>query len=208
MVFARVFTAVFLLVCITSTVVTFILPESYVSTARVLVVGDRSSDCKIIRSDAVLGPAIDKLNLSAVWGRKYNAGKNLNITNTMQLLTSRLEVFPEPDARVIDIKVFSEDKNEAARIANAVAEAYRTASIGRRKASQAPVDPLVIDDPPVLIIDLAQPALRPCRPNKPLNLALGALAGIFLGLVAGGIVAGFVSHSKDAKPPERDPAKF
>jgi serine/threonine protein kinase/uncharacterized protein involved in exopolysaccharide biosynthesis len=41
---------------------------------------------------------------------------------------------------------------------------------------------------PVEIIDRAVPAQRPIRPNKPLNIFLGAVAGVFLGLIAGGLV--------------------
>ena len=39
------------------------------------------------------------------------------------------------------------------------------------------------------IIDRAVAPLRPSRPNKALNLALGALVGIFLGTMAGGVGA-------------------
>jgi capsular polysaccharide biosynthesis protein len=194
MIFVRVFAAVFLLTCITSAVITFILPETYASTARVSVDADKSTECKVIQSDAVLGPAIDKLDLNAEWGRKYNAGQNLNTTNTALLLKARLEVSPEPNTRLIDIKVFSEDKNEAARIANAIADSYSSHPRSADNSSK------------IEIVDRATPGLAPVRPNKTLNLIVGVLAGIVLGSIAGGIAAGLVSLSRDAKPPKRDPA--
>ena len=41
----------------------------------------------------------------------------------------------------------------------------------------------------VEIIDRAEPALRPIRPNKPFNLFLGAVTGTLLGAMAGGAAA-------------------
>jgi hypothetical protein len=43
------------------------------------------------------------------------------------------------------------------------------------------------------IIDRAQPGIRPVRPNKPMNLFIGASAGIILALVVGGAAAWLVS---------------
>jgi capsular polysaccharide biosynthesis protein len=200
MIFARVFTVIFLLTCIISTVITFILPESYASTARVSVDADKTTECKAIQSDAVLGPAIDKLDLNVAWGRKYNAGQSLNATNTLSLLKARLEVFPEPNTRLIDIKVFSEDKNEAARIANAIADSCST-HLRSNDNSATPA-------PKMEIVDRATPGLAPVRPDKTLNIVVGVLAGIVLGSIAGGTVAGLVSISRDAKPPRRDPEKL
>ena len=48
----------------------------------------------------------------------------------------------------------------------------------------------------VEIIDRAQPGLRPVRPNKPLNLAIGALAGMLFGTGGGAARIGFESWKK------------
>ena len=42
---------------------------------------------------------------------------------------------------------------------------------------------------PVEVVRLAQPGNWPVRPNKPLNITLGAIVGIFLASVAGAISA-------------------
>ena len=200
MIFTRAFMAVFLLTCITSAIVTFILPESYASTARVSVDADKSGECKVIQSEAVLGQVIDKLDLNAVWGKKYDGGNPLNATNTIQLLKKRMEVVPGRNTGLIDITVFSEDKNEAAQIANAIADSYRNQSGSADKPATSA--------PKIEIVDRATPGLVPARPNKPLNLSVGVLAGIVLGFIAGKVAAGLASISRDAKPPGSGPAKF
>ena len=45
----------------------------------------------------------------------------------------------------------------------------------------------------VEIVDRAVPALRPSRPNKPLNIALGMLVGAILGLIAS-LATWVISH--------------
>src|SRR5690242_20911010 len=86
--------AVFLLVVITATLVTFILPESYSSTARIRVERDQSdisplfagqqfsgfydpyfiqTEFEVIQSQVVLGRVIQDLDLQKVWGKKYGA---------------------------------------------------------------------------------------------------------------------------------------
>jgi capsular polysaccharide biosynthesis protein len=182
MIFARVFIPIFLLVFISSIVVTFILPESYASTAHVAVKTDPPSACKVISSEDVLKPVIDALNLNLVWGKKYNSGNPLNQAETLKLLKSRLEVIPDRGAGVVDIRMFSEDKIEAAQIANAVADAYSSRLLSATNAAVG-----------AQILERATPGQTPVRPNKPLNIFIGAVAGILLGSIAGGIVAGLGS---------------
>src|SRR4249920_732541 len=81
--------AVFLLVVITATLVTFILPESFASSARIKVERDKSdieeltgggglrynpydpyfiqTEFEIIQSETILGKVIEVLNLNDVW---------------------------------------------------------------------------------------------------------------------------------------------
>ena len=79
---------------------------------------------------------------------------------------------------LIEIRVFSDDPSEAAKLANAIAESYR-----EYRSSTIPAE----------IVDKAVPGLRPVRPNKPLNIALGILGGMLLALVAGAGMAGLVA---------------
>ena len=82
-----------------------------------------------------------------------------------------MHLHPVRNTSLIAISIYSEQPEEAARIANEIAQTYKnhiTHSSFR-----------------VEIIDQAAPAVRPIRPNKPLNLAIAVLLGLVLGTAAG-----------------------
>jgi uncharacterized protein involved in exopolysaccharide biosynthesis len=141
--FFAVFTVVFVLVVMTSVVITFIMPESYASTARVKV---ESSDTppfsqgiaqsaydpyfiqttfEIIQSQIVLDPVIDQLKLNDTWGKKYSNGETLKPSETLKLLKRRISLAPVRNTKLIAITVYSDNRDEAAQIANAIAESYQ-----------------------------------------------------------------------------------
>ena len=135
---------VFLITFITATVVTFILRPSYASTARIKIEPDIISDIQgvgtgdvtyapydpyfiqtafeIIQDQVVLGKVIKNLDLNVKWGKKYNAGEPLETSITMQMLKRRMSLNPVRNTKLIEITVRSEDRDEAALIANAVTE--------------------------------------------------------------------------------------
>src|SRR6266436_2403516 len=145
--------AVFLLVVITATLVTFILPESFSSTTRIKIerdvtdvpgMSDRpampgydpyfiQTEFEVIQSELILGKVITELDLNKEWGKKYAGGETLKTTETMAVLKSRLDLRPVRNTELIEIRVFSERPEEAAKIANAIAEALAilAASSGR-----------------------------------------------------------------------------
>lgn len=184
-VFLNVFSFVFLLVFVLSVVRTFLLPEVYASTARVKVeLGAASgsdprsvqTEIEVIKSEVVLGQVVGDLKLNDEWGKKY--GGTLKTSESMGLLKQRLEVRRVNDTSIIEIRAFSEIPNEAAKAANSVAEAYRdhvhkqTQHLDRGSLME------------VEIVERAIPGMRPVRPNKPVNIGLGALTGIWLAFVA------------------------
>jgi capsular polysaccharide biosynthesis protein len=200
-VFFALFTSVFLLVVVTTTLVTFILPESFVSKARIVLrppaetateapgpQGPSSgldsrflnTQCEIIQSELVLGKVIDDLDLNREWGKKFANGERLRTSETLALLRGRVDLRPTPNTSIIEIRSYSERPEEAAKIANAVAEAYRTRLL--HSSSVAAISGGVR----VELLDHAVPGFRPVRPNKPLNITLGVLIGLVLGLVVGG----------------------
>ena len=149
--------AVFLLVVITATLVTFILPESYSSIARIKVERDRSdimdftgqsllggydpyfiqTEFEIIQSEVVLGKVIEGLNLNEKWGKKYNGGQKFTTTETMGVLKKQMDLRPARNTSLIEIRVYSENAEEAAQLANKIAETYQTYRLDqRRKFSQ------------------------------------------------------------------------
>ena len=137
--------AVFLLVVITATLVTFILPESFSSTTRIKIERDSpdingmtegrgmiaydpffiQTEFELIQSEVILGKVIDDLDLNKEWGKKYANGDRLKTSETIGLLKARMDLRPVRNTSLIEIRVFSEKAEEAARIANAVAEAYK-----------------------------------------------------------------------------------
>jgi|SRR5665213_802397 len=151
-IFINVFVAVFLITLIVATAITFILPESYASTARIKVESDPidgpaqtpsydpyfiQTTFEITQSQLVLNPVIDKLKLNVEWGKKYFAGQTLKTSQTLELLKQRLQLAPVRNTKLIAITVYSDDKNEAAQIANAIAEAYRDYRVRFRAESAA-----------------------------------------------------------------------
>jgi len=140
--------AVFLLVVITATLVTFILPEYFASTARIKVDRDKSdieeltsggagvrfnpydpyfiqTEFEIIQSETILGRVIDVLDLNNKWGKKMMDGGKLKTSETLVLLRGRLDLRPVRNTTLIDIRVLSENANEARDLANQIAETYK-----------------------------------------------------------------------------------
>ncbi len=186
-----VFVTVFLITMIIATAITFILPESFASTARIKLDQSLTStnaydpyfiqtEFEIIQSQIVLEPVIARLNLSVEWGKKYFNGETLKTTQALEILKGRLSLAPVRGTKLIAITVYSDERNEAAGIANAVAEAYRDYAAGKNNQ--------------VEIVDRAEPGRYPVKPNKPLNITLSAVAGMVLGGLAAAIVGLFASR--------------
>lgn len=136
--------AVFLLVVITATLVTFILPEAFSSTARIRVEREGSdiqelggmpvaasydpyfiqTEFEVIRSQQILERVIEELNLNEEWGRRYAGGQTLKTTETIRFLLRQINLKPVRNTSLIEIEVFSENPQEAADLANAIAQAY------------------------------------------------------------------------------------
>ena len=129
--------AVFLLVVITATLVTFILPENYSSTARIKVERDQSdisgltqagpvmgmydpyfiqTEFEVIQSEVVLGKVIEEMNLNEEWGKKLG-GEKLKTSETMMLLKRVMDLRPVRNTTLIEVRVFSEKPEEAAKLA-------------------------------------------------------------------------------------------
>ena len=182
---------IFLIVMIVSTAITYILPEAYSSTARVQVRGPQflQTEFEVIQSQVVLSNAVWKLRLNDVWGKKYFNGETLKTYESVKIMKSRLTLAPVRGTEIIAITAFSDDRREAAQVANAIAAAYQDFCTERKIANaEKPADASIVVDPMVTIIDAAEPASQPCKPNKPLNLALGAGLGLVLGSIAGGVL--------------------
>jgi uncharacterized protein involved in exopolysaccharide biosynthesis len=83
------------------------------------------TDFEAIQSEIVLSNVISTLNLSEKWGEKYNARKPFKIDETIRFLKQRMNINLARNTKLIEISFRSEDPDDAARIANAIANAYR-----------------------------------------------------------------------------------
>src|SRR5579859_5031817 len=145
--------AVFLLVVITATLVTFILPESYSSVARIKVERDQSdiqtlagqqaigsydpyfiqTEFEVIQSEVVLGKVVEALKLNEEWGKRYNAGQRFTTSETMGLLKRQIDLRPVRNTSLIEIRVYSEKPDEAAMLANEITKTYQAYRLETRR---------------------------------------------------------------------------
>ena len=92
------------------------------------------SEFEVIQSDAVLGKAIKDLNLDEAWGKKRGKDKKLSEAETLALLRKRLDLKPLRNTSLIEIRGKGENSEEAAKIVNAVAKAYKDHRVEQRLA--------------------------------------------------------------------------
>jgi len=141
----EVILAVLLLVVVTGTAFTLTLPKKYMSDARIMVRDDNMSvdvferqmpqgynpfflrtQYEIIKSRQLLYQVINDLNLQQVWGEELNDdGTPLTREQAFDKLSSSVKVEQFRDTSIVAIQVYSEDPDEAARIANEIAGVYR-----------------------------------------------------------------------------------
>ena len=144
--------AVFLLVAVTTTLVTFILPPKYASTVRISVQKDApdilgiggvqsynhfdpywvQTEFEKIQSKAILIPVITNLDLHIKWGEKYKES-SLPIDVAYKILKSETDVNQSRNTTLIEIKAFSDDPAEAAAIANKIADVYKESRLATWK---------------------------------------------------------------------------
>jgi polysaccharide biosynthesis transport protein len=149
--------AVFLLVVLTTTAVTFILPESYASTVRIEVGKDTpdiapllgaqpapqfdpyfiQTEFEKIKSKRVLHKVIDNLRLVEDWSKRLGVEGRLTKGEVYQLLGKQIDVRQFRNTSLIEIRVYSENKQEASNIANEIASVYRSLRLeSRREAAE------------------------------------------------------------------------
>jgi capsular polysaccharide biosynthesis protein len=216
-VFTVAFVFTFLLVFVTTVLNTVTVEKIYASTARIKI--DRimsntpgrkgseemsdteyarliQTELEVIRSELILRKVIETLDLNAVWGRKIGLGSDnkLKTYETMIMLKRQTDIRPVPETSLVQIRVLSDRPEEAARIANTIAQVY---SEFMATAS---------DRVRVEVVDSAYPGTRPVRPNVPLNITLGFLGGMALALAVGtgsGVITFLIrrnSRKKSAAP--------
>lgn len=155
--------AVILLVVVTGVSYTLTLPKIYMANARLSVREDSmdmdvferqyvagynpyflKTQYEIIQSRPILYLVLDNLNLQQIWGDKMSDdGVPLKRDIAFLLLSKSVRVNQYRDTSLIDIQVYREDREEAARIANEIASVYRDQRLNmKRREIKRAVDAL------------------------------------------------------------------
>jgi len=132
---------VFLLIVTATTIWSLTAPKQYDSTVALKLESDRpavsvygrdtgtldmisfGNEYEVIQSKVVLYPVIDELKLQQRWGTKAGSS-DISKEVIFEILKGSLHTRIKHGTTVIEIRCRSEDKAEAAEIANAVARAY------------------------------------------------------------------------------------
>lgn len=145
--------AVFFLVVLTTAVVSYFLPKSYSASVSISVDKDVTdvgsplanstsmsgydpfwiqTQVKKIESASVLYDVIRKYDLPKRWA-DLNDGQPLTIEQAFLYMKNKMRVRPDRNTSIIEISFRSRDPEEAAKIANAVAQAYRDSRLAQRR---------------------------------------------------------------------------
>jgi uncharacterized protein involved in exopolysaccharide biosynthesis len=81
------------------------------------------NEFELIQSDLILAKVIDSLGLVKKWSKQ--GGRKLQMADALVMLKNRLELRPVRCTSLVEIRLTSENPEEAAEISNTVAEEYR-----------------------------------------------------------------------------------
>ena len=182
------FLLVFLLTAVNTTVVSFFMPKTYMSMSRISLEKDTSdiaplngmqsgetafdpyfiqTELEVIQSQNVLGKVVAKCNLTDKWKRKD--GNSLTSIEAREWLGKRIDIRQLRETSIIELRAYDRRRDLAQQIAQALAEEYQTHRTDAQKKR-------------VEIIDYADLPVQAVRPNIPLNITLGVVAGLILGV--------------------------
>jgi succinoglycan biosynthesis transport protein ExoP len=155
--------AVSILVVLTGTVYTLMLPNIYAASSRISVSEDSPeinpfavqqsymstynpyflrTQFEILTSKPILHEVINRLNLEESWGKE---GEVLPRNIALKILQNSIDVFQQRDTSLIVISVKRDDPKETAKIANEIAEVYRDSRLDiASKDARAAIDQIAI----------------------------------------------------------------
>ena len=192
---------VFLLTAVTTTVVSFLLPKTYMSMSRISLEKGTSdiaplngmqsgetafdpyfiqTELEVIQSQEILGKVVAKCNLTNE--PKLWRGNELTEIQARKILERAIDIRQFRNTSIIELRVYERDKILARDIAQALAEVYQDYRTDAQKKR-------------VEIIDDADLPVQAVRPNIPLNITLGVIVGLILGVG----LAFFIAHLDTAQ---------
>ncbi|MCF7838616.1 MAG: polysaccharide biosynthesis tyrosine autokinase [Candidatus Marinimicrobia bacterium] len=144
--------AVAILVVLTGSAVTFMLPRIFMAQARILVRQDEMAldvfsrqpvmgfspffmrtQYEVIQSRPMLNEVVRNLDLQVVWGKTRGDGTPLSREAALRELRGSLKVEQYRETSLIAINVYREDPAEAMRIANEIAQVYRSYRLNQKR---------------------------------------------------------------------------
>lgn len=84
-----------------------------------------TSESETIQSEAVLGKVVEQLKLDEVWAKKKGAESKLKKSEAIAMLRGQLDLRSIPNTSMVEIGAKGAKPEEAAQLANAVAQAYK-----------------------------------------------------------------------------------
>ena len=136
---------VFLLTAVTTTVVTFLLPETYMSLSRISIEKDTSdiapllgmqsgptafdpyfiqTEFEKIQSQKVLDKVVSKCGLTEEW-KRLNGGKSLTEIEARKILEKAIDIRQFRNTSIIELRAYDRKPQWAQKIAQALAEEYQ-----------------------------------------------------------------------------------
>lgn len=187
---------------IRSTLLLVILPPTFESSAKLLTRVSMPNpsnspiepDVELFESKEVLSQVITNLNLSKRWGDKFATGM-LPFDATYAMLRNQVDIRRPTNGTVVEIRATSEDPNEAAAIANAVAQIAITQLAGPEGPS--PNAKTVAYS----LVAKATASRHPVRPGRfqKTAFAIGGFAAIIVGVVL--LILASMMPSRSNRPP-------
>lgn len=152
--------SVFFITTVIATLVTFMMRPSYSSVAQIKIEPDTVSDVpminggqgiaapydpyfmetelKTIQGDVVLSRVVQTLHLDEDWGKKMNAdGAPLKMSEATDYLKHFITLDADRNTKLIDITVYNEDADKAAKIANTIVDEYKNYRLGQHADQMA-----------------------------------------------------------------------
>ena len=144
---------VFLLTAVTTTVVTFLLPKTYMSLSRISIEKDTTdiapllgmqsgpsafdpyfiqTEFEKIQSQKVLDKVVSKCNLTEEWGDLYGDKKSLTDIEARKILEKAIDIRQFRNTSIIELRAYDRKPLRAQSIAQALADEYQN----HRKDSQ------------------------------------------------------------------------
>ncbi|MDA7915872.1 polysaccharide biosynthesis tyrosine autokinase [Verrucomicrobia bacterium] len=146
---------IFLLVVTTATFVALLQPKGYTSTVRMMVKKDIKdaqgvsasvsdfnagfdpyfiqTQFEMIQSQEILYKVIEELGLNVTWAKRYGSPVTFETKETFVFLSKQINVTQTRNTEYLQVQMVSVDPEEAALIANRIAEIYKEHRIASRR---------------------------------------------------------------------------